>query len=130
MKHLALALIFAFTNTAWADCPEHVQLIVKGEPAVCDGVLMSPDAFKKADEAVQDVHYYKLINEKLNERQVLVNKEIEILDKRLKLYMDQSQVLASELTDRNSESKWEKLIYFSLGVFATGIAVYGASHLK
>lgn len=120
MKNIILAIIFTFTSTTWANCPDDYMVMAKGDVAQCDGVLFSPDATKRADEAVQDVNYYKLMNEKLSFRNELQMKEIDILGKRLSLYVEQSDVLAKEVVRKESEDKWQKIIYFGLGVIITG----------
>jgi hypothetical protein len=131
MKYI-LSLILLFNQVAWADdkCPESVQVIEKGEVANCSGVLLSPDASKKADEAIADSKYYKSLSEKLQLRVDYSIKESDILDKRLKLYVDQSQTLSEQLTKREHQNEWQKYLYFGLGVLATGIAVYGASEIQ
>lgn len=128
-RSIVILFFYVFSQCALADCPESIQIISKGQVANCDGALLSPEALKKADEAIQDSKYYKALTERLYQRQELTSKEIDILDKRLKLYMDQSQVLASQLTSKQNEDKWQKVIYFSLGVVATGISVYAASQV-
>lgn len=129
---LLVVFIFSLNQIAWANdkCPEDVQVIEKGQTANCSGLLFSPEASKKADEAIEDVKYYKSLTDKLGSRIEYSNKEVDILEKRLKLYMDQSNILAKEVVNRENEDKWQKVIWFGLGVLATGAAVYGASHLN
>lgn len=126
---LILAAIFLFTQLSFADCPEDVQVITKGQVANCDGILLSPAASKKANETADNAKYYKDLSDRLMQRRTETDKEITVLDKRLKLYMDQSQVLAEGLTRKENEDKWQRIVYFSLGVLATGIAVYGAAQI-
>lgn len=116
-------------TTQLDKCPEDVQVLEKGQIANCDGLLFSPDASKKADQAIQDSKYYKDLSDLLIKRQDYTTKEINVLDQRLKLYMDQSYILSKELTYKENEDKWQKVIYFGLGVLATGIAIYGTSEL-
>jgi len=111
---------FGFSQTSWANCPEDVQVITKGQAAPCDGILLSPTASKKVDEDQQDLKYYKSLSEKLQVRQDYSNKENEILDQRLKLYIDQSQTLASELSRQKNYSELQKYGYLLLGVIITG----------
>lgn len=128
---LSFLLIFQLSIPGFAsDCPESVTLIEKGATAQCTGFLFSPEAEAQAAQDNADSKYYKLTNEKLVYRQGLQEKQNEILDKRLKLYMDQSHVLAQELQRKESNSKWENVLWFSLGIIATGVAVYGAGRLK
>lgn len=128
MIRIILAIMF-MTNMAFAQCPKNVQPIKKGEAANCDGFLFSPETEKKANEAVEDVKYYKELNLRLTKRKELTDKEINILDRRLELYIKQSEQLSLEVHRKRSEDKWQKVIWFSLGVLATGIAVHGAKQL-
>lgn len=126
---IRLILIFVlFANNALA-CSEDVQIIEKGQTANCTGFLFSPIAAKKADEAADDRDYYKKLSEKLEQRQKLQDERSKVLDKRLQLYMEQSHILSEKLTERENRSEWEKVLYFSLGVVVTGVAVYGAGRL-
>lgn len=128
IKYLLILLLIA--PPIHADCPEDVQAISKGEVANCDGLLFSEDAARKADASIQDAKYYKNLSELLTKRSELSNKEIDVLTNRLELYINQSEILAKEVYRKESEDKWQKLVYFGLGVIATGVAVYGASQLK
>lgn len=124
-KTVLIVLILGLFQTSWANCPEDIQVISKGDIANCDGLLFSPEASKKADQAIQDSKYYKGLSDKLEERKTLADKENDILSKRLQLYVDQSQTLATQVTD----DKYQKMIYFGLGVLATGLATYAAVQL-
>lgn len=129
IKTWIFTIIFIFSQISYA-CPQDIQEIQKGQVANCTGLLFSPEASKNVDEAIQDAKYYKDLTERLYQRQDLTNQEISTLDKRLNLYMDQSETLAKQLHKKEKEDKWQKIIYFGMGVFATGIAVYGASQLS
>lgn len=114
------------SNVSFADdCGDDVQVVTKGQVVKCDGVLLSPDASKKANEAVDDSKYYKTLSDKLYQRQSYADKEIDTLDQRLKLYVDESQTLATKV----QEDKWEKVLYFGLGVIVAGVSVYGAKQI-
>lgn len=127
LKSILMVCILALNQTAFADdCGDDVQVVTKGTVIKCDGVLLSTDAAKKTDEAIADAKYYKTLSDKLYQREDYTNKEIDTLDQRLKLYVDESQTLAKQVT----EDKYEKFIYFGLGILATGIAVYGAKTLS
>ena len=124
-----ILLVILVNQTVWAGCPDSIQVITKGQVANCDGLLFSPEASKQVDENKQDLDYYKNLSEKLQIRKGYTDQEINILDQRLKLYVDQSQALAVQVNRNESDDKWQKIMYFGLGVFATGIALYGASKI-
>ena len=132
MKNLlTFILIYTLAVPGFAsDCQESVTLIEKGTPAQCTGFLYSPDADAQAASDHRDVKYFRLINEKLTERQDLMLQQNQILDKRLKLYMDQSHVLSQELQRKERQSEWAKVGWFLLGIGITSIAIYGAGQLN
>ena len=129
LKTILLVLLLVPSQTTWAadKCPEDVQVIDKGQVANCSGVLLSPDASKKADESIEDAKYYKGLSDKLQLRISYSIKETDILETRLKLYMDQSQTLAEALVKEEHQSDWQKFGYILLGVIVTGVAVNVAS---
>jgi len=129
MKNWLIIFIFLFSQLTFAQCPEEVFDIRKGEVAPCNGLLFSPQASKEVLEAQNNVEYYKNIADKLIKRKELSDKQVEVLDKRLNGYIDQSHLLATQLYKKEKEDKWQKMIYFGLGVLATGIAVSGAAQL-
>lgn len=124
-----LTVVFFTTFQCRAACPESVQLLEKGKPANCTGFLYSPEAEAKSAQDHADAIFYKEYVEKLEKRKELTEKQIQILDKRLDLYIRQSETLAEQLHKRESQNKWERIMWFGLGVLATGIAVHGASRL-
>lgn len=125
-----LVILLLFPNLGFANCKDSVQALEKGQPAPCTGLLYSEEADKKAAQDHEDAKFYKDLNLRLEQRKELTDKEINVLDKRLKLYIDQSETLAERLHKRESQTKWEKALWFGFGVLATGIAVYGASRLN
>lgn len=129
IKTVFLVLSLILNQTAFAECID-VQEVKAGDKIVCDGVLLSPDAAKKIDTQQVDLKYYKDLSDKLLQRKDLTDKEVNVLDQRLKLYQDESSNLADKLSQRESTDKWERLMYFGLGVLATGLAVYGATQLR
>lgn len=135
MKQI-VKIVLIFSIAIWnsyaisSDCQESVSLIEKGSVAKCTGYLFSPEAEEQAASDHYDARYYKLLNKKLTDRSKLVEEQNNILDKRLKLYMDQSHVLSQELQRKETVSTWKQIGWFVLGVGVTGLAVYGAGQLK
>lgn len=126
-----MAIILFWTQVTFAnECPEDIQIIEKGQVANCDGLLFSKEAALEVDKTQKDAKYYKELSTNLLERRELTNKEISVLDKRLKIYMDQSTLLAKEVHRKEKQDKWQQFIWFGLGVLATGVAVHGAGQLK
>lgn len=112
----------------WAvECSQSVSLLEENQKAPCTGYLFSPNAEKKASQAVEDVKYYKELSDLYKKRTDLTNQEITVLEERLALYSKASTELAKEVNRKSSEDFWQKTFYFSLGVVATGLIYYAAS---
>ncbi len=124
-----LVIITMLPLQTLASCKQSVELIEKGSQAPCTGFLFSPEAEAKVAQDYSDLQYYKALNERLEERRKLTDKELFIIDKRLQLYIEQSEILSERLHKREKHSEWQKVIWFSLGVLATGLVVNGARRL-
>lgn len=125
--HALVVTAFTFSiSPIWADtCDKRVQPIKSGETAPCSGFLFSDEAEKDAARARDDAKYYKELSDKLIERNKVVDKESEILERRLQLYVTQSDMLAEKLTKEESKDFWQKALYFGLGAIITGGIAYG-----
>jgi len=124
-----LITLLLVSNTALANCEKPVTLIEKDNPAPCTGFLFSPEQEKAAYQATEDAKHYKLLSEKLTERQRLQTEQISVMDQRLQLYMDQSNTLAQEVNKEKNNNFWHKTLYFGLGIVVTGLAVSAAKDL-
>lgn len=113
-----------------SDCLESVTLLNKGTPSPCTGFLFSPEAEQQVTSDSLDLEYYKTLSKRMEERYDLMLQQNEILDKRLKLYMDQSYQLSKEIQEKEDKSSLKTIGWFLLGVGVTGLAVYGAGQLN
>lgn len=111
-------IVFTLISNIAIACPNKVSPIKKGEVAKCDGFIFTNEAEKEAAEYRDDYKYYKSLYEKYKDRSIKQSESEQILEKRLKLYMDQSEKLAKYSTD----SDLQKAIYFGLGF----LVMYGA----
>lgn len=103
-----------YSNLCYStECLDRVQPITEGQVAQCKGFLFSPSAEEDAYKATQI--------------STLQKEENEILNRRLELYMKESDVLAKEVSQRNNTEGLYRVCYFALGVLVTG---YIASNVK
>ena len=123
MKLILILALLLPTHAFATECKESVVLIKEGEIAKCTGFLFSPDAEKKASQAVDDLKYYQDLSKLLHDRNDLKDKELAIQDSRLRLYIESSQTLSQELIRRDNDGFWQKTIFFGLGIVVTGAAV-------
>lgn len=104
---IVASLIASFPALADDNCSVNVSPIKKGDTAQCSGYLFSPQAESEAYKATQV--------EKLRKE------ENEILQKRLDLYIKQSDVLAAAAAKRDTTDGLVRFGYFTLGVLVTGL---------
>src|SRR5712671_7730530 len=102
---VALAILLIFNSPAFAT----VTPIHKGDTATTDGFLFDHDSESQAEQNRTDADYYKRLSDKQKEKLDLQDNESQILEKRLQLYIKESDVLVKE---RASNSFNEKLLLF------------------
>lgn len=127
IKIVVLALILAFTNPVLAECPNPVQPIKNGEQANCDGFLFSDQAEKDASAYKNNAEYYEELSNAWAVKSKLQTDENQILEQRLKLYMDATSNLSKEVASRDNSESLYRFVYFGLGVLVTGLIVRNVS---
>ena len=123
---ILIATVLLFTQVTFAECPESVQLIEKNQLANCTGFLYSPEADEKANDIYDEWEYLKTVSNGLKEKNDIYTEQNKILEQRLDLYIKQSNEFAKQLTKKENNSGWQKALYFTLGILATGAAVSAA----
>lgn len=116
---IILAFALLFNSPVFAT----VEPIKKGAPAPYDGFVFDAPSEAEASQAVTDADFYKHLSDKQAEKITLQDNESQILEKRLQLYINESNVLAKDRASTESTEKLYLLGAFALGVIATGFAV-------
>jgi len=102
------------------ECP-YVKPINRGQKAECDGFYFSDDAERAASNAKKDVEVLKKINDELEKKSAAQAKETEILERRLNLYVTQSEILSKKEAQRDNMESLYRIGYFALGALLTGV---------
>lgn len=122
MKKLILSTCLALTSThAFAD--PLVSELKQGQPAPFPGILFGYDEELKIRKDVQKLEIFQ-------ERVTLLETENDLLSKKVKLWMDQSESLSKTVVQSYNDSFWKKAGFFALGTLATigvAYAVKGAT---
>lgn len=128
MKALKIFLIivsfFLFQTKAFGQ--GETFLIEKGQPAPFSGVLLPNKKGNEIRKQLIQGDGYRLINESLEKTITLYKENEQIQSKKLVLLVDQNNLLNNEVTALRKSNDLEKILWFSLGVLATGFALYGA----
>jgi hypothetical protein len=104
---VGISLFCYSSNVMGRECPKPVQPISEGQSANCTGYLFS-------DKAESDAYKATRIAE-------LQKEENEILQKRLDLYIKQSETLAKQISKKDSTEGFVRIGYFVLGAVLTGV---------
>lgn len=106
-----------------------VKVLKKDDPAPFDGLLLSN---KKANEVKNELverDKVKEINKSLEISLNLEKENFKLSEDKNKLLINRNDELSKQLQDSREMSDIKKILWFALGVVATGGAVYGASKL-
>lgn len=120
MKTLIVSLLISSQVLA-----QETQFITKGTPAPNDGFLTTREKMQQIQKELVQKDYLVEDNKSLNKSIDLYKLNEEYKDNQIALLQHQNDRLSSSL----EHSEWTKVIYFTLGVAATGLAVYGASQI-
>ena len=120
-KLICLLLIFSLSFPALAD----FDLLNQGQAAPYTGYLITSDREKKLRMLDKELEICNNINNSYKRLDSFNSENEAILIKRLDLYKNESERLANTLAKNNSDSFWEKTLYFGLGAVLTGFIAYG-----
>lgn len=116
---IGLVISLSLSSISYAT----VQPIKQGDPAPYDGFVFDHESEQIASNYRADAEFYKNITEKLYEKIDLQDKNSEILEKRLQLYINESNVLIKDRAQAETTERLYLLGAFALGVVATGLIV-------
>lgn len=119
---ILISLSLIFSSPTYADTCD-VKPVKKGDAAPCDGFYFNKDAEHQAEGYRDDATFYKSYSDKLNEKIKLEADENDVLQKRVNLYLQESQTLAQEVSKRDNNEGLYRFGYFLLGIVVTGLAV-------
>lgn len=95
-----------------------------------DGFLYSTECHLKVGQLVKNEALYKQQVDELNQALSLKDLALTKADERIRIWRDESYKQYEFNHKYQSFSDTQKIIYFSLGIVFTGIAVYVAGQLK
>lgn len=125
---IATPMVHAEVVTIVPDGCAKVTEIKKGEAAPCDGFYFPDWAEKEAAESRDDAEYLKKVNDELTRKSQAQAAESEILERRLNLYMQQSDVLSKDVARRDNTESLYRVLYFGLGALLTGYIASNVGH--
>ena len=119
-------IVLTITSNSYAAQKEESRFLEEGTPAPFSGYLIPPSTTKELKDAVIERDGFKLINTSL-EKSISIYKQNETLyTDKVNVLVNQNDNLAKSLESARSTSDLTKILWFGLGVVATGFAIYGA----
>lgn len=129
MKNLLSFLIIGITIANNCFASDQTVILKKDERAPFEGVLLPIDQANKTRYELLECDIKKELNTSY-ERTIKLYKENEVYqDNKVNILLKQNDELSKALTDSKSNSDLQKIVWFSLGVLATGLAVYGTEKI-
>lgn len=104
---------------------DNVVPIKKGEAAPFEGVLFTEDKANEVRRDLLELDKQRYMVESRNERLGILQSRIELKDEEIELFRVQND----RLVKHSKTTDVERMVWFALGVIATGAAVYGAGSL-
>lgn len=109
---LSINLVFA----------EDVKVVKKGETVPFDGVLFTRELEK---DIRNDIQVLTKKVDTLNKINDINEKELDILNKRVKIYQDKAKEMANREVKSEKDTFFKNTLYFLSGALLTGIVSYG-----
>ena len=112
-----------FNPLARANEVVHLE---QGKPSPYSGVLFPVEKANELRKMAIELETLRSINESYIKSIGLYQKTIQLHEEKYQLVYNQNDKLSEALVESRRSSDLQKIIWFSLGVLATGFAVYGA----
>lgn len=124
MKYLLLILLTV--NTAFGQ----VKHIKKGEAAPNDGYFITYEQEKKFRQLNEENKQLKATVIQLKDLQLVQERQLSVLEERLKLQQDHNKFLNSQIDKSRSDGFWNKTFHFVSGAVVMGAATYIATKVN
>jgi hypothetical protein len=116
-------------TAAFATDNDNAVFILKDDLAPYDGVLLPLKQAEQVRRDLIEVKTLRAINESYAKSIQMYQQTIQLSDQKYNTLLNQNDKLALSLVESRKSSDLQKMIWFGLGVLATGFAVYGAKKI-
>jgi hypothetical protein len=106
-----------------------VVFLEQNKPAPYSGVLFPVEKANELRKMAIELETLRAINESYIKSIDLYQKTIRLHDQKYELLNEQNDRLSEALVESRRSNDLQKVIWFTLGVLATGFAVYGAKKI-
>jgi hypothetical protein len=123
---IIVSSVIFLNNTVLAN---EVVLLERGKPAPYSGVLFPVEKANELRKMAIELDTLRAVNESYIKSIGLYQKTIQLHDEKYNLLYQQNDRLAEALVESRRSNDLQRVIWFTLGVLATGFAFYGAKKI-
>ena len=116
-----------FSVTIRAD--DNVVSIKKGEIAPFTGILFTEQKADDVRRQILELEKQRYLVQSRDEKLDIFQVRFELKDEQIELFRQQNDRLVKQNQTNRSVGSIERMVWFGLGILATGAAVYGAGSL-
>jgi hypothetical protein len=123
---IIVSSIIILNNVAYGN---EVVFLEETKPAPYSGILFPVEKANELRKMAIELDTLRVLKDSYEKSNKLYEESISLKDNKYNLLLEQNTRLL-KLTNENSQSEdLQKIIWFALGVVATGFAVYGAKKI-
>jgi hypothetical protein len=124
---VVLLIISILSNICLAD---DIIFLEKDKPAPHEGYLFTPEKTKETRIKLLERNTFEGLNLSLTNTNTFLQKNIYLKDYQIQIVTDRNTELSKTIIDQRSASDLQKVLWFGLGVLATGAALYGIKKIS
>lgn len=125
----SIIVSLSFSFPAAAAEKQQVYYLIKNDIAPYDGILFPMKDALEIRKSLIEVEALKAVNESYEKSIQLYKKNEQLTDQKYNTLIDQNERLSTALVESRRSNDLQKILWFGLGVLATGFAVYGAKKI-
>ena len=130
MKKMICKVIMISLTISSLSLADDPILLHKNDKAPMDGLLFSEQKSSEVKTKLIEGAQLQLLNDSLNKSISLYKNNEDIYSQKIDLLQKQNDSLAQKLYDQESSNFWKSFAFFSLGVVASGITLYGLKQIS
>lgn len=126
LQIFSISVSLSLVTPAFAEQQLEARFILKNDIAPYDGVLLPLKQAERVRSDLIEIDTLRAMNESYAKSVQLYKQTIQLSDSKYNTLLDQNDKLAVALVESRRSSDLQKIMWFGLGVIATGFALYGA----
>lgn len=123
---LIFSIITSLSFGPAALAEEQAEYLPKDTKAPYEGILLPIEKAAELRKGLIELQTLKVINESYKKSIQLYQESIQLNDQKYNTLLNETNNLSMALSDARKSNDLQKILWFGLGVLASGFALYGA----